>query len=81
MPKRSVYLAFVVFLILLLDRVLGQSGLSKLDEQEILDSHNYFRGLVTPTASNMERMVSIQTLSLQTLPKNFKDSHGNINRL
>ena len=36
----------------------GQTGLSEVDKQKLLDVHNYFRSVVYPRASNMERMVS-----------------------
>lgn len=38
--------------------VSAQTSLSNQDQQEVLNAHNHFRGIVNPTASNMERMVS-----------------------
>ena len=35
-----------------------QTSLSSQDQQELLNVHNHYRGLVSPTASNMETMVS-----------------------
>ena len=37
----------------------GETKLTESDRQEILDAHNNFRGMVDPTASNMQRMVRI----------------------
>ena len=37
--------------------VMGQTGLSDSDRQDILDAHNRLRGTVDPSASNMETMV------------------------
>ena len=36
----------------------GECQLTPGEEQEILDTHNMLRGMVSPTAANMERMVS-----------------------
>ena len=41
----------------LVKEVQGQTGLTDSDIQEILDAHNMFRGQVSPSASNMEKMV------------------------
>ena len=38
--------------------VYAQNSLSEDNKQELLDIHNLFRGIVTPPASNMLRMVS-----------------------
>ena len=38
--------------------VSAQTSLSSQDQQELLNAHNHFRGIVNPSASNMERMVS-----------------------
>ena len=32
-------------------------GLTDEEKEEVLRAHNYYRGLVDPVASNMERMV------------------------
>ena len=49
-------------LLLLLAVCLGSAhaggGLSESDRQSILDAHNRFRGMVNPTASNMQEMAS-----------------------
>ena len=50
-------LAVVILCSLLLNQVSAQTGLSAQDQQELLDAHNHFRGIVNPTASNMETMV------------------------
>ena len=39
-----------------------QTGLSDRDKQELLNAHNHFRGIVDPTASNMEEMVMEQCM-------------------
>ena len=36
----------------------AQMSLSEADKQELLDAHNRLRGMVSPLATNMERMVS-----------------------
>ncbi len=36
----------------------AQNALTEADEEELLDAHNSFRGMVNPSASNMLRMVS-----------------------
>ena len=53
----SPYLRSVLFLLLSVRLSVCQTGLSSRDEQELLSAHNYFRGIVDPTASNMEQMV------------------------
>ena len=35
----------------------GTGSLSVESQQELLNAHNFFRGIVNPPASNMERMV------------------------
>ena len=35
-----------------------QTSLSSSDKEELLLAHNYFRSIVSPTAANMQRMVS-----------------------
>ncbi len=49
----------VLFLLscLLIEGVMSQTGLTATEEQEILNRHNILRGQVSPSASNMERMV------------------------
>ena len=37
----------------------GTGSLSMEAQLELLNAHNYFRGMVDPTASNMQIMVSI----------------------
>ena len=36
-----------------------QTSLSNQDQQELLDAHNHYRGIVTPTASDMQTMVTV----------------------
>ena len=57
----SLKMVCVVLLLscVLFEGVLCQTGLTDADEQEILDAHNSFRGQVSPSAANMERMVEI----------------------
>lgn len=44
---------------LVLQCVLSQPlPLSEADTQELVDAHNFFRGMVDPPASNMQRVVS-----------------------
>ena len=45
--------------VLLMEGVMSQTGLTQSDQQDILERHNNLRGQVNPSASNMERMVSI----------------------
>ena len=52
----SVVLVVGVFLLQVHDASC-QTGLSSQDEQELLNAHNHFRGIVDPPASNMEQMV------------------------
>ena len=49
----------VAFLLscVLFEGVLCQTGLTGADKQAILDAHNTLRGQVSPSASNMEKMV------------------------
>ena len=49
----------LVVLLLMSGLAKCQTGLSSADMQQILDEHNRLRGLVNPTAANMERMVNI----------------------
>ena len=51
------FIASVICCSLLLYRAAGQTSLSSEDQQELLNAHNHFRGIVSPPASNMERMV------------------------
>ena len=39
----------------------GMGSLSMEAQQELLNAHNFFRGIVAPPTSNMEKMVSIVT--------------------
>ena len=43
----------------LVEEVMSQNSLTEDDKQEILDAHNTLRRMVSPTASNMELMVSL----------------------
>ena len=43
--------------------VSAQNSLSAEDKQELLDAHNMFRGMVSPPATNMLRMVSHKWIS------------------
>ena len=54
----SYYLVATLCLALLYGQVSCQTGLTSQDRQELLDAHNHYRGIVSPTASNMERMVT-----------------------
>ena len=47
----------ILFLALGAGVVLCQDSLSMADEEEILNLHNFLRGMVNPTATNMEQMV------------------------
>ena len=38
---------------------MAQTGLTQADKQDILNRHNSLRGQVSPSASNMERMVRL----------------------
>ena len=61
------FLAGVICCSLLLYRAAGQTSLSSEDQQELLNAHNHFRGIVSPHASNMERMVSLYYRSIADL--------------
>ena len=50
-----------LFCLVAISSVRGQNSLSGADQQEILETHNRFRSMVDPPASNMRRMVSIKT--------------------
>ena len=52
-----------LFCLFAIPSVCGQTSLSEAEQQELLDAHNRFRGMVDPPASNMRRMVSVQTAS------------------
>ena len=49
------------FLLTLAGIVNGQ-GLSEEEKEEILNAHNYYRGLVDPIATNMLKMVITYSL-------------------
>ena len=54
------YLAIVVALCYCFVRESScQTSLSSQDQQELLDAHNHYRGIVTPTASDMQTMVTV----------------------
>ena len=44
--------------------VSAQNSLSSADNQELLDAHNMFRGMVNPPATNMLRMVRYKYISI-----------------
>ena len=52
------FLALVLSCLLAAEGVMGQTRLSESDKQSILDAHNRLRGMVNPSASNMQIMVS-----------------------
>lgn len=58
MTGLSLTIYTVIYSSLLWYTVSAQTSLSNQDQQELLNAHNHFRGIVNPTASNMERMVS-----------------------
>ena len=47
-----------VFVVLALSCEAYGQGLTDLEKLEILNAHNYYRGLVDPIATNMLKMVS-----------------------
>ena len=59
-PSIHGFFLLVLFLGCMEREVMGQTGLTESDQQDILDMHNQLRGIVNPTASNMETMVSAQ---------------------
>ena len=63
MEQKATALVLALCCFLLLGRVNGQTGLSESDKQTVLTAHNQFRGMVSPTASNMERMVNYSVYS------------------
>ena len=46
-----------------------QTQLTVADRLEILDAHNYFRGMVDPPAANIQRLVNLSstTVALSTV--------------
>ena len=61
MPQRGLLWSVLVLALCLgcvVEEVVCQTELTADDKLEILNAHNNFRGMVTPTAANMERMVS-----------------------
>ena len=62
-PKMSVCLHYLAIVVILccgfVDESWCQTSLSSQDQQELLNAHNHYRGLVNPTASNMQRMVRL----------------------
>lgn len=53
------YYLTTVFILGFVDQALCQTSLSSQDQQELLNAHNHYRSIVSPSASNMERMVSV----------------------
>ena len=51
-------LRYCLLVSVVVGHALCQTGLSSTDSQTILNEHNRLRGLVSPTATNMQRMVS-----------------------
>ncbi len=49
----------ILLLLALFGAALSQTSLSAADKQTILNEHNRLRGMVSPTAANMLRMVSL----------------------
>ena len=88
-------LSSLLFLLcLLVVNVASQTNLTDEDKETILNEHNRLRGIVSPTASNMQRMVSdpysinlykmlksetIKLLSFQILLLEFKACRSNYN--
>lgn len=67
--KRSPWISIVVGYYLanviclgFVDQALRQTSLSSQDQQELLNAHNHYRSIVSPSASNMERMVSVWSI-------------------
>ena len=54
-----------------------QTSLSSHDQQELLDAHNHYRGIVTPTASDMQTMVTVSVAESNLLKewRSFKSSY------
>ncbi len=50
--------ATVLVFLLGVASVMSTSGLTDDEKKEVLNAHNYYRGLVDPVASNMQRVVS-----------------------
>ena len=44
---------------LVVEDVMGQTGLTESDKEAILEAHNSLRGMVEPSATNMARLVRI----------------------
>ena len=53
------YYLTTVFILGFVDQALCQTSLSSQDQQKLLNAHNHYRSIVSPSASNMERMVSV----------------------
>ena len=57
---------FAVLLVALLSVQQGCSLITEADRVEILNAHNHVRSLVSPTATNMRRMVSYHNIMIVT---------------
>ncbi len=54
----KIFASLVVLTVLGIVSVMSQSyGLTDEEKIEVVKAHNYYRGLVEPVATNMERMV------------------------
>ncbi len=51
---------YIVLGFIFVGEALSQTELSSADKQATLDEHNRLRGMVSPTAANMLRMVSLR---------------------
>lgn len=47
----------VAFIVVLVPFPAVDAGLTEEEKQEIVNAHNYYRGMVDPIATNMEMMV------------------------
>ena len=62
-------ISICVLLVTTLQCVLSQPlPLSEADIQELVSAHNFFRGMVDPPASNMQRVVSSNRLLKSSIP-------------
>ncbi len=54
---------YIVLGFIFVGEALSQTELSSADKQTTLDEHNRLRGMVSPTAANMLRMVSLRVIT------------------
>lgn len=67
MAPLKVSIAVLLSSVLMVVEVMGQTGLSEAEKEEILDFHNFLRSQVDPTASNMEIMVQAVVKELELI--------------